>query len=60
MDNDGWLNFSHFKRFVKIIKRRTELEELFDRLAIVDGSVLTFTEFKDFLINYQKVLIECL
>ncbi|CAH1756823.1 3560_t:CDS:10 [Entrophospora sp. SA101] len=53
-NRNDWLDFSDFKRFVKIIKRRTELEELFTRLATARESVLTLIEFKNFLIDYQK------
>nr|CAG8476138.1 4435_t:CDS:10 [Entrophospora candida] len=38
----------------KQFDRRTELEELFTRLATPRESVLTLTEFKNFLIDYQK------
>ncbi|RIA94719.1 PLC-like phosphodiesterase [Glomus cerebriforme] len=51
---NGWLDFVDFQRFVKIIKRRQELVDLFDSLAKTDKDILTPQEFKDFLLNTQK------
>ncbi|KAG9291344.1 hypothetical protein G9A89_003448 [Geosiphon pyriformis] len=51
---NGWLEFSDFQRFVKLIKRREELEDIFSVLAKTDQEILTLSEFRDFLINEQK------
>ncbi|CAG8785545.1 13664_t:CDS:2, partial [Acaulospora morrowiae] len=50
----GCLDFGDFQRFVKLIKKRVELEELFDSLSKSRGDVMTQQEFKTFLANVQK------
>ncbi|RIB10764.1 PLC-like phosphodiesterase [Gigaspora rosea] len=53
-NKDGWLDFANFQRFVKLIKKRVELDELFNSLAKERGDILTLREFKDFLVCIQK------
>ncbi|RGB24570.1 hypothetical protein C1646_725847 [Rhizophagus diaphanus] len=52
--NNGWLDFTDFQRFVKIIKKRPELDNLFESLAKTKKDILTLQEFKNFLLNEQK------
>ncbi|CAB4412005.1 unnamed protein product [Rhizophagus irregularis] len=52
--NNGWLDFTDFQRFVKIIKKRPELDNLFESLAKTKKDILTLQEFKDFLLIVQK------
>ncbi|CAG8692721.1 4541_t:CDS:10 [Dentiscutata erythropus] len=52
--NDGWLDFADFQRFVKLIKKRDELDKLFNSLAKERGNILTPREFKDFLCTLKE------
>lgn len=52
---DGGLDFDAFQKLVKSIRKRTELEGLFNSLAKSQEGVLIQKEFKDFLINTQNV-----
>ncbi|CAG8499383.1 9869_t:CDS:2 [Racocetra fulgida] len=53
-NKNGSLDFTDFQRFNKLIKKRAELDELFNSLAKERGNTLTLREFKDFLVNVQK------
>ncbi|CAG8725302.1 28395_t:CDS:10, partial [Racocetra persica] len=44
---------TEFNRFNKLIKKRAELDELFNSLAKERRNTLTLREFKDFLVNYS-------
>ncbi|GES89049.1 PLC-like phosphodiesterase [Rhizophagus clarus] len=54
LQKNGWLDFTDFQRFVKIIKKRNELDGLFISLANTKTDILTLQEFKNFLLNEQK------
>ncbi|CAG8730326.1 15882_t:CDS:10, partial [Funneliformis caledonium] len=53
--NHEYLNFVDFQQFVRIIKKRQELVELFDQLKTQKNrNTLTPQEFKNFLLDKQK------
>lgn len=55
VQNQNFLDFSDFRRFVKLLKRRPEVEILYDKLR--KESSFDFIVFKDFMRNCQKVLL---
>ncbi|CAG8546710.1 16603_t:CDS:10 [Dentiscutata erythropus] len=57
-NKDGWLDFTDFQRFVELIKKRDELDKLFNSLAKERGNILTLQEFKDFLDGVQKCTLK--
>ncbi|KAJ3087340.1 Phospholipase C [Quaeritorhiza haematococci] len=50
----GTVSFDAFERFYRVLRFRPEIGELFSSLARTNPSVLTYEEFKDFLLNIQK------
>lgn len=53
VQNQGYLNFNDFRRFVKLLKRRPEVEKLYGELR--KESPFNFIVFKEFMKNCQKV-----
>jgi phosphatidylinositol phospholipase C, delta len=56
--NRGYLDFVDFRKFVKTLKTRPELERLFKRLVANSGSTdgyLRYAAFEDFMLKQQKV-----
>ncbi|KAL0577534.1 hypothetical protein V5O48_004475 [Marasmius crinis-equi] len=52
--NRGYLDYEDFRRFVKIVKRRPEIEKLYNGLYSSGGGKLTFTVFEKFMRDSQK------
>ncbi|KAG0265086.1 Phospholipase C [Mortierella polycephala] len=51
-NNKGFLDFSNFTHFVKLLKERKEIINLFNNMAKSDS--MTLEEFKRFMIDVQK------
>ena len=51
----GYLDFSDFQRFVKTLKRRPEIEELYGKIASDNGGKFDFAAFEKFNKEVQKV-----
>ena len=52
--NRGYLDFADFKRFVKSLKARPELDRLFKKITNGE-SEMSFAAFEQFMRNSQKV-----
>ncbi|OLL24916.1 1-phosphatidylinositol 4,5-bisphosphate phosphodiesterase 1 [Neolecta irregularis DAH-3] len=52
VEKNGWLGFSQFQEFVRLMKKRDEIDELFSIYST--NGVLTFDSFKEFLAREQK------
>ena len=55
----GTLDFPEFRRFVKTLNTRPELELIFDEITKGEGGKLTFPSFLEFMRNTQKVCLLC-
>ena len=55
----GTLDFLEFRRFVKTLNARPELELIFDEITKDEGGKLTFPSFLEFMRNIQKVCLLC-
>lgn len=55
-ENRGYLDFAGFQRFVKLLKRRPEIERLFIKLSNEDEK-FDFPDFEKFMREWQKVCI---
>ncbi|KAI6040495.1 1-phosphatidylinositol-4,5-bisphosphate phosphodiesterase 1 [Pisolithus marmoratus] len=51
---NGFLNFSEFEKFVKLLKARPELDRLYEEWSSKDGGKLTFAVFEAFMRECQK------
>ena len=51
----GFLDFDDFKRFVKRLKARPEVEHLYKKLCSSGGGSFSFETFERFMRDYQKV-----
>ena len=58
-EGKGTLDFAAFRRFVKALKARPELERVFNELTKDSDGKLTFPLFLDFMRNTQKVCLLC-
>ncbi|CAG8541101.1 4232_t:CDS:10 [Gigaspora margarita] len=58
VNKNGSLDFTDFQQFVKLIKKRGELDKLFNSLAKERGNILTLQEFKGFLVGVQKCTLK--
>ena len=58
-EQKGTLDFAAFRRFVKALKARPELERIFNKLTEGSDGKLTFPLFLDFMRNTQKVCWLC-
>lgn len=54
-ERKGTLDFAAFRRFVKALKARPELERIFDELTKDSGGKFTFPLFLKFMRDTQKV-----
>lgn len=54
-ERKGTLDFAAFRRFVKALKARPELEDIFNELTKESDGKLTFPLFLSFMRNTQKV-----
>ncbi|KAF9539096.1 Phospholipase C [Mortierella hygrophila] len=52
--NQGFLDFSNFTHFVKLLKERKEIINLFNRLTVPDDMSMSVDEFIDFMLHIQK------
>lgn len=59
-ERKGTLDFAAFRRFVKALKARPELERIFDELTKDSGGKFTFPLFLKFMRDTQKVCWLCL
>lgn len=50
----GFLDFTDFRKFVKLLKGRPELDLLYKKLSSKNGGKFTFTTFEAFMRNCQK------
>lgn len=51
-DNSEWLNFEEFQEFVRLLKRRTDISDIFRTLA--PNGTLSLEEFTEFMLNVQR------
>jgi phosphatidylinositol phospholipase C delta len=51
----GFLDFDDFKRFVKRLKARPEVESLYKKLCLSGGASFSFETFERFMRDHQKV-----
>ena len=58
-ERKGTLDFAAFRRFIKALKARPELDRIFDELTQDSGGKLTFPHFLKFMQNTQKVCWLC-
>ena len=58
-ERKGTLDFAAFRRFIKALKARPELERIFYELTKESGGKLTFPLFLKFMRNTQKVCWLC-
>ena len=58
-EGNGTLDFAAFRRFIKALKARPELEQIFNDLTEASDGKLTFPLFLDFMRNTQKVCWLC-
>ncbi|CCE64845.1 hypothetical protein TPHA_0J00210 [Tetrapisispora phaffii CBS 4417] len=54
LNNNGLLNFQEFQIFVKLLKKREEIDKLWKSITKDDGQYLDLRRFKHFLLNIQK------
>ncbi|CAL1710104.1 unnamed protein product [Somion occarium] len=54
IQNRGYLDFTDFRRFVKSLKARSELDRLYKKLANDFGGTLNYAAFERFMRHYQK------
>ncbi|TFK31912.1 1-phosphatidylinositol-4,5-bisphosphate phosphodiesterase 1 [Crucibulum laeve] len=52
--NRGHLEFEDFQNFVKVLKRRPEIEVIYGRMSSANGGTLDFKEFAKFMSEIQK------
>jgi len=57
-DNSGYLNFQEFGRFVKLLKERDEIEEMWNELVVNPGVGMHRNEFRAFLREVQMVDVD--
>jgi hypothetical protein len=55
VDKKGRLDFAGFQRFVKKIKRRPDIEQLYGQIAGENGGKFDFVAFEKFVREAQKV-----
>ena len=55
VQNRGYLDYPDFQRFVKIMKRRPEIERIHDKLCASRNGVFDLGVFYHFMREYQKV-----
>lgn len=53
-DNKGYLDFPAFQRFVKLLKRRPDVEELYGKIAGENGGKFDYPAFEKFNKDVQK------
>ncbi|EPQ50824.1 PLC-like phosphodiesterase [Gloeophyllum trabeum ATCC 11539] len=52
--NRGYLDFSDFQRFVKLLKARPELDRLYKKLCTASDGCFDFKTFRMFMQDFQK------
>lgn len=57
-DNSGYLNFHEFERFVKLLKERDEIKELWEQVVANPGVGMHRHEFRAFLREVQAVDVD--
>jgi phosphatidylinositol phospholipase C delta len=57
-DNSGYLNFQEFQRFVKLLKEREEIKEIWEERVVNPHHGMTKSEFKLFLRDVQKINVD--
>lgn len=55
--NHGYLDFTDFRRFVRSLKTRPEVDRLYKKLCKDTNGVLNYAAFERFMRHYQKVSI---
>lgn len=55
MQRREFLDFDDFKRFVKRLKARPEVERLYKKLSSFGGGTFSFETFERFMRDHQKV-----
>lgn len=56
----GYLDFADFRRFVKALKARPELDRMYKKLCSGNGGKFDFSVFEKFMRENQKVRLVCL
>lgn len=51
----GFLNFESFERLYHSLKYRPEIMDLFRTISLTRQGFITYEEFRDFMVNVQKV-----
>ncbi|KAF8545362.1 PLC-like phosphodiesterase [Trichophaea hybrida] len=57
-DNSGYLNFQEFERFVKLLKERDEIKEMWEEYVVNPGVGMYRNEFRAFLREVQMVDVD--
>lgn len=55
MGNRGYLDYPHYQQFVRILQRRPELEEIYEKLCVANEGKLDRKGFAKFMREYQIV-----
>ena len=55
MEKRGFLDFTNFKRFVKSLKARPEVERRYKKLCSLDNGNFSYRAFDHFMRFHQKV-----
>lgn len=55
MHQRNYLDFEDFRRFVKYLKGRPEIERLYKKLRSANGGVFDFVAYEKFMREKQKV-----
>lgn len=55
VQNRGYLDFADFRRFVKALKARPELDRIYKKLCGTNGGKFDFSIFETFMRQHQKV-----
>ena len=53
--NKGYLEYTDFQQFVKIVKRRPEIEIIYNKLCGSENGTFDLAVFQRFMREYQKV-----
>lgn len=60
MQNRGYLDFNDFRRFVKLLKGRPDVQRLYNKLKARNNEVFDVKAFQDFMRKEQGVRFVCI
>ncbi|XBW34701.1 hypothetical protein QEN19_000268 [Hanseniaspora menglaensis] len=58
VNNDNRLDYFEFQTFVRLLKRRPDIEDIFFKFTSKESSTMSSDEFKNFLVSGQKITDE--